>query len=414
MLLPTLLSTTALALTAKAFLVPLEVANEAVDAKVAHFDPTTLGTTEQLYKLDCSTCPFALASTRNGVHEWTAGVKSDLEMKFTTESKQLLLNGAVIYPTSLIQTKPVLAKQTLKDAEESADGKKWEAYEKPLGMSYSLELNEQLTNEGVIVEVELQVFGLESEVINVDTIVVRVVKKPDGEVRPAFLLIVLALPKVLLQPKKEDAANFTGASQLLIASINTHPSTISPEGQKCATVWCRMFAMIKTKMASFRAHAAKAAQKIKSGCMAKIRPHARPMAPHHGPKVHGGKPKFSKPTPVHDENGVPQPGPHGGHKVHHGHHGHHHHHGFSSFVHSFTRVLKHVLLPILVGIATGMAVGALAMLIGSLVVFVMKRRERKQGGTYERLEQSEKEDGLPSYEDLEATVVVGDEKAQTV
>ena len=192
MLLPTLLSTTAFALTTNAFLVPLEVANKANGPKVNNLTPTALGSSGQTVNLDCSTCPFALSSTRNGAHEWTTGVKSDLEMKFTTEDNRLNLNGVQLYPPVGLNMQPPQVKQIAKEIDASVRIKNWEAFEGTLGMSFSLDFKEKpfKTAEGIIsvVEAELQVFGLDGEMVNVDAVEIKALKKPDGEVRSDTIL----------------------------------------------------------------------------------------------------------------------------------------------------------------------------------------------------------------------------------
>lgn len=177
MLPPRLLSTSVLALTAHAFLVPLEVADKAVAAKVNDLNTLT-NPTSQSIKLDCSTCPYAIASTRNGHHEWTSDVKSDLIMDFTVEKNQVHLNGVPLLQPQMSTFQPLKIKQVAKEGEIEAHDKKWEAFNGDLGMSYSVAFSQ----ENSVKSMEVQVLGLDGEMIDTDAVSIKCFTKPDGEV----------------------------------------------------------------------------------------------------------------------------------------------------------------------------------------------------------------------------------------
>lgn len=69
-------------------------------------------------------------------------------------------------------------------------------------------------------------------------------------------------------------------------------------------------------------------------------------------------------------------------------------------------------MPIVVGIMFGVVTSAIGMLVGQLIVaiWLRLRRNSNKGGAYQRVESEEKA-GLPSYEDLEDSATVTDEKA---
>ncbi|KAL9121773.1 MAG: hypothetical protein Q9187_001675 [Circinaria calcarea] len=383
MLIPTLLSSSVLALTVNAVLIPLEVADKAVAGK-ANDLTTLINPTSQSIKVDCSTCPYAIASTRNGQHEWTSGVKSDLLMDFTIEKNQLLLNGRPLFQPQMSRFQPLKIKQVAKEGELEAHDKKWDAFKGDLGMSYSVELSQ----ENGVNSMEIQVLGLDGEMVNTDAVSVRYVKKADGD--------------------------------LLIQSITTHPNILSPAGKQCKNMMCRVMSILKAKMRAAALKAMKAAQAVKGGCMRKFG--FRPTPPHSAlppfrhPKVHGGVGKFAGKFHHGGKDSLPKGDmpPHAGHgKI----HNHHHQGTLHMVLHAMTRIFRHVILPILIGVAAGMAASAVGMLVGQIIVLIWMRYRRSGKGAYEKVEQVEEarvsEDGLPKYEELEGTEIeVVDEKKE--
>lgn len=82
-----------------------------------------------------------------------------------------------------------------------------------------------------------------------------------------------------------------------------------------------------------------------------------------------------------------------------------------AFLTGVRRGFTFVLFPMLAGIAFGVVASAVGMLVGQLVVFLwVKFRPAREGG-YERVEDVEKDDELPAYEDVEARDVKENEKA---
>ena len=194
MLLPTFLSASALALTANAFLLPLELANKAnsdfkglrddVADKFAHGISAleSITSKSQTVHLDCFSCPFALDSERSGHHEWTSNVDSVLELKFATENGRLSLNGVPFYPISSPPVPPILSvKQTQKESGDTS-AKKWEGYHGALSLSYSLEIeNKQAMGKeaGSLTSIVFTVLGLDEQMIKVDDIKIKVVEFND-------------------------------------------------------------------------------------------------------------------------------------------------------------------------------------------------------------------------------------------
>ena len=194
MLLPQLLTTTAFALTAQAFLVPAEIANEAIAAKAAinekvhelkHDVVAWATSSKQTIKVNCPGCPYAINSMRNGGHEWTNGVNNELVMELSTEGKQLRVNGAPVMDDNLKHViAPLKVKQVEKEIEAKTENKKeWKAFEGDLSMSYGLSINKVAQGkDGELFMVELQVLGLDGQMVNPDTVDFALIRKPDGEV----------------------------------------------------------------------------------------------------------------------------------------------------------------------------------------------------------------------------------------
>lgn len=192
MLLPTFLST--LALTANAFLLPLELANKAnpdfkglsdeVADKFAHAISglESIQSKSQTVRLDCSSCPFALNSERHGHHEWASNVDSELELKFTTDNGRLSLNGAPFYPISTPPRPQILSVKQIQKETGDTSAKKWEGYHGDLALSYSLEIeNKQAMGKeaGSLDSIVLTILGLEEHMIKVDDIKIKVVEFND-------------------------------------------------------------------------------------------------------------------------------------------------------------------------------------------------------------------------------------------
>lgn len=197
MLLPTLFTTSALAITASAFLIPAEVANAAVEATnvvepklVNDIDP------KNLIRLPCTGCPYALASERNGKHEWINGVPNMLMLSLATEDKHLILNDVPIYPITRDFTAVPSAKQLqmAMNAEEVAalDEKVGSGYGGELILSYSFEFLQEQLLEGTdvkVLETKFQVLAIDSEMVEVPVMIIQMHKQSDGEVSFPTLMV---------------------------------------------------------------------------------------------------------------------------------------------------------------------------------------------------------------------------------
>ncbi|MCJ1430573.1 hypothetical protein MMC29_008491 [Sticta canariensis] len=386
MLLPTLLSAGALTLTANAFLVPLAISEKVNRLETLGGDVTdkvaqslkAFGVTHpefQTVRLDCSTCPFALISDREGRHEWATDVDNELELKFSSENGRVSLNGKPFYPISNPPLPPILsAKQIQKESDASA--KKWEGYHGDLTLSYSLEIenkkhfNADKTN---LVSIVFTIMGLDGEMVNVDDIEILVIETEN---------------------------------ERIIHSITTVPASPNRPDAKCTTIFCRVLTRLRTTMQAAKSASHAATKKIKICCLKCMQFFGKAGSQN----SHGDLPL---PTHVHVKPGQTDPQVDHTDHVRTGHHvhGQHHRGWLHGLVVGIKRVFSFILFPILVGIAFGVTASAVGMLMGQLVVLLWMRYRRSSTSevAYERLGSDEKE-GLPAYEEIEGVDVKEEEK----
>ncbi|KAI4184552.1 MAG: hypothetical protein LQ348_004534 [Seirophora lacunosa] len=377
MLVPALLSA-GFVLTANAFLLPPEVATTPNNAPKKHLISNL--PQSRTITLDCSECPFALASQRNGRHEWTHSVKSDVELTFTTDNDKLKLNGVPVYPVLPPPSvpAPVLVKQIKKSEDDEAMSH--QGYEGDLTLSYSIEVHNMKSSSGAqqgitATEITFSILGLDNEVAHVDDIKIKTLSLPNPS---------------------------TAQDELLIVAVDSKPTDGNSVDAQCATIICRAMHRFRSAVHRVKSHAKTAAYKMKCICIKCM--NAMRHAHYHRPS----RPlQAGQPTRLPTHNRV-RPGHF---KPHFHSHGHHH-----SWAQAFARasrlIFSYALLPIVVGIMFGIATSAIGMLVGQLVVaiWLRLRRTSSKGGAYQRVESEEKE-GLPRYEDLEDGTTVTDEKA---
>lgn len=392
MILPTLLSAGTLAVAAHAFLLPLEVVETAeVSKQLSPF----VGQSQEL-DLDCSSCPFALESTRHGLHEWSNSQKSDLKLKFATGDNKLRLNGVPFYPIAFPQLPPLLsAKQVAKNDDEGMSSQVSKAYQGDLKLSYSLEINDikHFANpdeqEADVVTIVMSIMGLDDQMVKVDDIHIKLLKEANSAVR-----------RHGFSDSKKHKAN--GNFQLHI--IDVFPVHSAGQDTKCTTVMCRFFAKLAANVSTAKATAQSAAktaakkvgQKVRICCLRCMQLFRN--AAHHG---------------KHREM------PHGAHNQHNGAglelQGHEMSQEDRSLVSAFLegvwRGFTFVLFPMLAGIAFGIVAGAVGMMVGQLVVMLWNKFRPARKGEYERVEDLEDKENLPAYEDLEVKIENENEKA---
>lgn len=179
MLYPSFLSVGAFALTANSFLIPGDV-EAFTDKEVLHPAVSPNQQRQQHVTLDCSSCPYALNSERNGVHEWISGVGSDLEMTVDSQDGALRLNEVPFYPIQTAGLPPALHVSQQKKSDEASTA---EAYQGDLRLSYSVEFNEQKADDSSsLITITMSVLALDGEMVKIDDLEIKAVKDVSGQV----------------------------------------------------------------------------------------------------------------------------------------------------------------------------------------------------------------------------------------
>jgi len=177
MLLPSYLSLGAFTFAANAFIIPGDT-GEALKA-FEHPDLVKAHKDSQLVKLDCSTCPYALNSQRNGHHEWTNDVASYLVMRLESDGHSIKFNGEAFYPITAPGLPPTLQAHQVK----KEDQPKVEGFVDDLKLSYSLEYNEkEFKDSNKLVTVLMTIMGLDGEMVKIDDVEVKAIKNVEGKV----------------------------------------------------------------------------------------------------------------------------------------------------------------------------------------------------------------------------------------
>ena len=168
-----------LALTANSFLIPGDLKDFSTEGS----DLAQILAGEKRVSVDCSSCPYALNSERDGRHEWTNDVASDLEMKLDSNGDSLRLNGNSFYPINVLAPPPPLhVSQIPKENKDTSP----EGFQGDLKMSYSLEFDEKKAEDGSsLVTVVMTILGLDGEMVKIDSVEVRAIKDPSGKVKTA-------------------------------------------------------------------------------------------------------------------------------------------------------------------------------------------------------------------------------------
>ena len=191
MFLHSLISVGAFGLAAQAFLIPEINSIPEADNVV----PTTLNYNSQTVELDCSTCPFALNTNRNGAHEWTADVESDLVMNFDSDGKSLRCNGVPVYPITASLLPPTLfVSQKKRDGQASS----FEGLDGKLRLSYSMEYDEKKFEENSLVTMVMIIMGLDGQMVRIDDVEIKAIKSADETVSAPQLSSQLRIQKLTI------------------------------------------------------------------------------------------------------------------------------------------------------------------------------------------------------------------------
>lgn len=405
-------SFTACALGASAFLIPATISNDEAGALTIN-SPAALNAKQLALQLPCSECAFASKNEEqiDDVEEglvWIQGGANSVVVNFTIseDGERLDVNGETIYPMNY-QAERLLAQRIY--VNQVPSGSSVEDIEMgtvrttPLevtGSGVSVLSEEIVSPEGLsLIPIKYTIFDLEMQPVSLDAIEVKLLKTEAGE-----LFIAHAEAVEQARPRPDD---FFGPppegmpEDFLFPGIHDHhkerPGPHSHKEKECnmlPTALCKFRNMVEDKIMGMRKHGWS-----KGDCQGLK-----------GGKMHGGKlpthirPHFLRP----DQDGA-RPHHHG--RPHHmrphaNHHGHHKHH----FMHSFTRGLAAVLIPTMAGVAVGMAVSLVGLLVGRLIGFLWIKLYRGGRRGYEsiRLEEEPAEGGKLEIE--KSTLIIEEER----
>ncbi|KIW29045.1 uncharacterized protein PV07_04891 [Cladophialophora immunda] len=319
-----------LTLEASAFLVPLEVATAAKQAKSEL--ASLLATTGHTVDLDCPGCPYF------GTED-TAGLQGDVENKIHLEFEIDSQLGLTINDLPIFSSDPntasipyiISAPQIRVEDGQQTD---------PVQLDFAWERLTPITSteepDKRIHPIRFTILGLQGYPVKVDTIAIDLLQTPD---------------------------------QTSIARITTIPFEDTPGATTCDTTsrWslCRLRAIIAARLQAIMEAAKARASTATKGWMSDGSKGCRGRK---GPKTFGSK---------HAE------GPrHGHHKGGPHHHGHHRHHRFHRFGHMLHQTLRFFVIPALLGVIGGLMASAIGMLVGQMISYLWIRFHRNgQRGT---------------------------------
>ena len=388
MILNSLLSAGVFGLAAQAFLVVPET-NSLPEIKEKA--PAILDNNAQTVNVDCSNCPYALDSQRNGIHEWTGHVASELELNFASADNTLKLNDVVFYP---IQNPTLPPRLSVYQKKKNGEEPTWKGLDGKLGLSYSMEYNEKKFKDSSLVTIVMTIMGLEGQMIKVDNVEIKAIKEADGKV---------SFPPYISFTTKSNQ------TQLRLHSITTIPASADAPDAKCESILCRVFTKVIVGAHKAKASAKGTVRKFKCVCAKgfyKLTGHKHPFHSGHKSGHKGGlavphrRPDGTIELPSHIQF-KPM-----------GHHARiHYHEGLFGRGAGILRfIVKIVIIPILIGVAFGMAASAIGMLVGQAVVFLwLKFRRTPETGAYERIEIDEKE-APPAYQDVQGAEAMNEKE----
>ncbi|KIW92814.1 uncharacterized protein Z519_06663 [Cladophialophora bantiana CBS 173.52] len=332
-----------LTLEASAFLVPLEVATAAKQAKSEL--ASLLATTGHTVDLDCPGCPYF--GTEES--ELQDDVENKIHLEFDVDSELgLTINDLPIFssdPNTASIPFIVSAPQIRVE-----DGQQTE----PVQLDFAWESLTPVTAveepDKSILPIRFTILGLQGYPVKVDTIAIDLLRTPD---------------------------------QTSIARITTIPFEDTPGATTCDTTskWslCRLRAIIAARLqAIMEAATARASAATKGwvnsgskGCHGRKGP--KSFGPMGGEGHHHG----------HHKGGHHKGDHHHGNNHHH--HHHQHHHRFHRFGHMLHQTLRFFVIPALLGVIGGLMASAIGMLVGQMISYLWIRFHRhSQRGTASR------------------------------
>ncbi|KAJ5191793.1 uncharacterized protein N7498_010778 [Penicillium cinerascens] len=371
----------AAALGASAMLVipEMEPQVEAVEDGFMNIHPLLLEDTRHaIVDLPCTECPVRQVDEEGAV-SWADGKPSSLMLDFSIEDNRLLANGRQIFPP--VAPSPIDVIQEIEDGEVAG----------PMPVGYALEVMPLPTSDDPtaadLLNVRFTILDLETHPVPVDTVAITLIQDPAGQLYIA---------------KTEIDETASPTDRLSWKKCNGKPKCL----QKLLISRVRgLLAAAKERIMGM-GPGSKAGRK---GC------HGKPkglkgmlgMGGHHKHHDEAGPEGMS----FHDFEG-PKGHHHHGHfdsesadrPPHHMHHGHHR----GAFAHTFSRIVRFILVPAVLGVLAGLTASAVGMLFGQAVVFLWQRyrgtKSQEHMAAWEQGEACEKqglmaetEEVLPEY-----------------
>lgn len=388
-----ILTFTACALQASAFLLPPNVAVTSDDASSAWGIPSTVSTTNAVVQLPCSECVFSASQPTEKVENiedeplfWTQGGANSVLVNFTLsdDRQRLQVNGETIYPLGLLEAdmfgSPKVYVHQVRSGVSLADIEAGTDKATPVEVTgHSISIRQPVDDEALLIPIEYAIFELNHQPVSLDVVTVNVLDLPEG------LMIASAVSEASRAPRPEDSFMPPPEDWMFPSPPSEwdEPEMDRPhhdrqkECNMLPAPLCKLRNIIESKLMGLgkkggchgrkggRPHGGKLPTHIKGPF---FRPDAddREPPPHHGhhfgpdmdgeePPHHGHRfrPDMDGEEPPHhghrfrpemdDEEPPHRPFHHGRpHRPHHhGRHGHHGHH----FMHAFSRGLAAVLVP---------------------------------------------------------------------
>ena len=179
MLLRHFLAVSASSLAAQAFLIPIEVANSAIESSSDNLQANIISPSNRVIKLDCPNCAFADRKDKDGPITWKTGVKNSLILNFTADNEQLLLNESPLYPVPGSLFAPQV------HTEESLVALKTNGYPLPLLLSYALEAGPEtpfVGKEGQLYSIQIDITAIDTQLVDIGGVQLKALKDAEGKV----------------------------------------------------------------------------------------------------------------------------------------------------------------------------------------------------------------------------------------
>ncbi|KAJ5649417.1 uncharacterized protein N7484_003140 [Penicillium longicatenatum] len=311
--------------------------------------------------LKCDECPFREVN-KEGVVSWTEDKPSSLFVEFHVEDNRLLANDQQIFPP--VPPGPITANQLARDGDEESS---------PIPVGYALEVMPHPrpadAQDADMLDVRFTILDLEAHPVPVDTVAITLILTPTGDLFLADGDIEKSTPRHEKLSWKKCHGKPKCLQELLFSRIHGLLSSAKDRVMGIAGM---------------------------KGCKG-----MKGMGGHH--KHHGDFDPEGEKGPHHkhhddfDPEGLMPPPPpfedfedFGAYKAEHSwpdHHGFnaedaegrpprpHHMHGppHGAFAHTFSRVVRFIVVPAILGVLAGLTASAVGMLVGQAIIFLWQR-----------------------------------------